>query len=88
MLTKVVNPYLEDLALVHYLLFLRRHISEIEELSAEDLHPQCRVDFQGIKGLLVPLHADYTQGGGGQRTWLLTFYHFLSSSNYCIITSN
>jgi hypothetical protein len=58
MLTKVVNPYLEDLAFVHYLLFLRRHVSEIEELGAEDLHPQGRVDFQGIKGLLVPLHAD------------------------------
>jgi hypothetical protein len=59
MLTKVVNPYLEDLALVHDLLFLGRHISEIEELGAEDLHPQGRVHLQSVKGLLVPLHADY-----------------------------
>ena len=59
MLTKVVNAYLEDLALVHYLLFLGRHICEIEELGAEDLDPQGRVDLQRVKGLLVPLHADY-----------------------------
>ena len=86
MLTKVVNPYLEDLALVHDLLFLGRHISEIEELGAEDLHPQGRVHLQSVKGLLVPLHADY--GWWSVDAWLLTFYHFLSSSNYCIITSN
>jgi hypothetical protein len=58
MLTKVVTAYLEDLALVHDLLFVGWDICEIEELSAEDFHPLGWVHFQGVKGLLVPLHAD------------------------------